>query len=54
MLQWFKDNTTRIGSKAAAENPELIQRGIFMQADKPEYCTEYDKIVEQAMAAAKA
>lgn len=53
MLQWFKDQTTRIGSKAASENPELIQRGIFVQEDRPEYCTEYDKVIDKAMASAK-
>jgi len=48
MLKAFKENTTRIGSSASKENPALIQRGIFVQADKPEYCNEYDKIVQQA------
>ncbi len=49
MVKWFKDNTTPIGSKAKQENPDLIERGIFVQQEAPEYCEEYAKIVEQAM-----
>ena len=49
MVRWFKDNTTPIGSKAKAENPDMIERGIFVQTERPEYCNEYDKIVDKAM-----
>ena len=49
MVKWFKNNTTRIGSKAKRENADLIERGIFVQIERPEYCNEYDKIVERAM-----
>jgi 2-oxoglutarate ferredoxin oxidoreductase subunit beta len=49
MVKWFKKNTTPIGSKAKKENPELIERGIFVQQDKPEYCKQYEKIVQTAM-----
>jgi len=48
MMEWFRDNTTTIGSKAKQENPELIERGIFVQEDRPEYCDEYEKVVEKA------
>jgi 2-oxoglutarate ferredoxin oxidoreductase subunit beta len=48
MVKWFKDNTTPIGSKAKKENPDLIERGIFVQTERPEYCNEYDKILEKA------
>lgn len=48
MMEWFEKNTTTIGSKAKSDNPELIERGIFVQEDKPEYCSEYDKIIERA------
>jgi 2-oxoglutarate ferredoxin oxidoreductase subunit beta len=49
MLEWFRDNTTPIDSKAKRENPELIERGVFVQDDsRPEYCTEYDLIIEKA------
>jgi len=50
MLEHFKKNTTLIGSKAKHKNPDLIERGIFVQKKIPEYCDEYDKIIERAMA----
>ena len=31
----------------------MIERGIFVQKESPEYCNEYDKIVERAMAIGK-
>jgi 2-oxoglutarate ferredoxin oxidoreductase subunit beta len=49
MLRHFKDNTTPMGSKAKAENPALIERGIFVQKELPEYCNEYQKVVQMAM-----
>ncbi len=48
MLHQFKDQTTTIGSKAKQENPDLLERGIFVQKELPEYCTEYEKIIERA------
>ena len=48
MITWFKDNTTPIGSKAKKDNPALIERGIFVQIAVPEYCEEYQKVVERA------
>jgi len=49
MLENYKNITAPLGSKTLEDNPGLIGRGIFVQKDKPEYCTEYDKIVERAM-----
>ena len=49
MIQHFKTNTTAIGSKAKKENPDLLERGIFVQKEMPEYCSEYDKMVQRAM-----
>jgi len=49
MLEYYKTNTTPIGSKAKKENPELIERGIFVQKEIPEYCNEYNKIIKKAM-----
>lgn len=48
MMQWFKENTTPVGSKAKAENPALIERGIFVQKEMPEYCKAYDQVIERA------
>jgi 2-oxoglutarate ferredoxin oxidoreductase subunit beta len=49
MMENFRDTTTPIGSKAKKENPDLIERGIFIQEDRPEYCSEYDQVIERAM-----
>jgi 2-oxoglutarate ferredoxin oxidoreductase subunit beta len=48
MMEWFKTNTTPIGSKAKQEKPSLIERGVFVREDKAEYCSEYIRIVERA------
>jgi len=49
MIQYFKKNTTPIGSKAKQEDSDLIERGIFVQKEAPEYCSEYEKVVQKAM-----
>jgi 2-oxoglutarate/2-oxoacid ferredoxin oxidoreductase subunit beta len=49
MLERYKEMTTPIGSKAKKENPDLIERGIFVQKEMPEYCKEYEKVIEMAM-----
>lgn len=53
MVNWFKKNTTRIGSKAKAENPDLIDRGIFVQEERPEYCQQYEQLVAKATKGSK-
>jgi 2-oxoglutarate ferredoxin oxidoreductase subunit beta len=47
MLEAFKENTTKIGSQAKQEDPGLVERGIFVQRDQPEYCDEYQKIIDR-------
>jgi len=49
MLKEYKKVTTTIGSKAKKENPDLIERGIFVQKNMPEYCDEYDNLINRAM-----
>ncbi|MGD8241978.1 MAG: 2-oxoacid:ferredoxin oxidoreductase subunit beta [Desulfobacterales bacterium] len=49
MMERYKEITVPVGSKKKQENPELIERGIFIQKDAPEYCREYEKIMQQAM-----
>jgi len=51
MMTLYKNNTTPIGSAAKRENPDLLERGIFVQEERPEYCAEYEKIIKQAMGA---
>ncbi len=49
MIAYFKKNTTPIGSKAKKDNPNLIERGIFVQKEQSEYCNQYEKVVQKAM-----
>jgi 2-oxoglutarate ferredoxin oxidoreductase subunit beta len=49
MMERLKNKTTPIGSKAKQENPSLIERGVFVKKENPEYCTEYQKVIERAM-----
>ena len=49
MMRWFKDNTVPVGSKKLEKDPTLMERGIILQNELPEYCAEYDKIIERAM-----
>ncbi len=48
MLEVQRDNTAKIGSRALEEIPSLIARGIFVDIEKPEYCQEYEKIIDRA------
>jgi 2-oxoglutarate ferredoxin oxidoreductase subunit beta len=48
MMRWFKDHTVPAGSPKLEENPTLMARGIIVQKELPEYCREYDKIIERA------
>ena len=48
MLNHFKEKTTPIGSGKKEKDPSLIERGIFVQEERAEYCAEYDKIVGKA------
>ena len=49
MLEFQKNTTAKLGSKALEKNPLLTPRGIFVDNDAPEYCQEYDKVIERAM-----
>jgi 2-oxoglutarate ferredoxin oxidoreductase subunit beta len=48
MMKVFKENTVPLGSKAKEENPNLLERGIFVDRELPEYRAEYDKVIERA------
>jgi 2-oxoglutarate/2-oxoacid ferredoxin oxidoreductase subunit beta len=50
MMEGYKTNTTKIGSRKLEKNPNLIQRGIFVEdTDRPEYCEAYDRVIQTAM-----
>ncbi|MBT8338461.1 MAG: 2-oxoacid:ferredoxin oxidoreductase subunit beta [Desulfatitalea sp.] len=53
MLERFKTGTTSIGSKQKLAHPELIERGIFVQEERLEYCSEYDRVIARAQGAEK-
>jgi 2-oxoglutarate ferredoxin oxidoreductase subunit beta len=48
MLNYFKERTVPIGSEKKEKDPSLIERGIFVQEERAEYCTEYEKVVGKA------
>ena len=48
MMRWFKEHTVPVGSKKLEENPTLMERGIIVQKELPEYCQEYEKIITKA------
>jgi 2-oxoglutarate ferredoxin oxidoreductase subunit beta len=49
MMDQLKQITTPIGSKAKEKDSTLIERGVFVEKEIPEYCNEYDKLIERAM-----
>ena len=53
MLGLFKNMTKPMGTKTEEKDAPLIERGIFVQKDLPEYCSTYDTIVANAQAAEK-
>lgn len=48
MMNYYKAQTTSIGSEKKKENPGLIERGVFINEVRPEYCDEYEKVVKKA------
>ena len=48
MLNYYKTHTVPVGSEKKDQDPSLIERGIFVQEERPEYCSEYGKVVERA------
>jgi 2-oxoglutarate ferredoxin oxidoreductase subunit beta len=49
MLHYYRTNTIPINHKMKEKKKDMIERGIFVQKEKPEYCTEYDKIIRKAL-----
>jgi 2-oxoglutarate/2-oxoacid ferredoxin oxidoreductase subunit beta len=48
MLKVFKDFTVPIGSEKKKDNPALMERGIFVEKEMPEYCKAYDEVIARA------
>jgi 2-oxoglutarate ferredoxin oxidoreductase subunit beta len=47
MMKAFKEGTAKIGSKKKEENPDLIERGVFVKEKRFEYTSDYKTLVEQ-------
>ncbi len=50
MMQWFKDHTVPVGSDKLASDPTLIERGIFVEEQLPEYTEAYAGTIARASA----
>lgn len=50
MMKFYKENTVPVGSKAKEEDPSLIERGVFVNEVRPEYCEAYDDVIRRAQA----
>jgi len=48
MLNYMSKITTPADSIAREDNPNLIERGIFIRKELPEYCSAYDTIIQRA------
>jgi 2-oxoglutarate ferredoxin oxidoreductase subunit beta len=48
MITAYRDTTVPIGSEKKQANPELIERGVFVDIDLPEYCEAYAEMVGRA------
>ncbi|HBG17806.1 MAG TPA: 2-oxoacid:ferredoxin oxidoreductase subunit beta [Desulfobulbaceae bacterium] len=48
MLKIFKEKTVPIGSDKKKDNPALMERGIFVEKELPEYCKAYDEVIARA------
>lgn len=45
MMEWYRDNTAPLGSRKLESSPGLIQRGIFVDEDAPEYSAGYEALI---------
>jgi 2-oxoglutarate ferredoxin oxidoreductase subunit beta len=50
MLQYFKENTVKVGSRRLEEAADIIPRGVFVEESRPEYCDEYAQVIARAQA----
>jgi len=48
MLESYKDRTVSLDSENAEAAGDKIRRGIFVEKELPEYCREYERIIEAA------
>lgn len=48
MLEYLNETTVKLGTKKATENRELVKRGVFVERQSPEYCSQYLQLVRKA------
>jgi len=47
MLRWYEENTCPVGKKS--EHPQgCIERGVFVDISRPEYCEQYQAVIRRA------
>jgi len=47
MMKDFKEGTAAAGSKKKEDNPDLIERGIFIKEKRFEYTSDYETLIDQ-------
>lgn len=47
MLDYFKAHTAPLGSGKAEAHPEFLERGIFVEERRTEYCDAYEAVIQQ-------
>ncbi|MCF8026832.1 MAG: 2-oxoacid:ferredoxin oxidoreductase subunit beta [Desulfobacteraceae bacterium] len=47
MMETYKNRTVAVGSEKKNQDPDLIERGVFVKKELPEYCREYEKVIEK-------
>lgn len=47
IMKWFRDGTARIGSKKKEAYPDLIERGVFVDDERPEYLAACSEISQR-------
>ena len=47
MMRLFKDKTATMGS-GKGEDQDKVLRGVFVRRDRPEYCVQYEQIIQYA------
>ena len=50
MVEWYRDHTYQKGTKPEETEGEMIEIGIFVDEERPEYCEEYQKIMDKVSA----
>ena len=45
IMETFQEKTVKLGSKKAEADPELMERGIFVQEIQPEYVETYQTLI---------